>query len=206
MSTAPAERHGGGQECSVRRAPCSVRDAEPSARGASRPPSSRPALPLVHLSVLAALCAFLFFLRLPDRDLWSSHEARAAQNAQAILDDGNWALPRLYDGRPELQKPPLYYWLVAATGWCNGGRVEGWAVRLPAALSATACVLGLWLLAWRRGRPVAGLVAAAALATAVHFTWLARVGRIDMPLTLAVGVAVAALCLASRGRQPPEER
>src|SRR6266498_5001398 len=61
---------------------------------------------------LLVLATFLFFYRLGERDLWSSHEARAAQNAQNMLDDGSWGLPRLHDRRPELQKPPLFYWLV----------------------------------------------------------------------------------------------
>ena len=33
------------------------------------------------------------------------------------------------------------------------------------------------------GRPRAGFLAGTCLATAVHFTWLARIGRIDMPAT-----------------------
>ena len=45
-----------------------------------------------------------------------AHEARAAQDAQTILDDDDWGLPRLFDGRLELQKPPLYYWVVATPG------------------------------------------------------------------------------------------
>jgi 4-amino-4-deoxy-L-arabinose transferase-like glycosyltransferase len=135
---------------------------------------------------LAASLYFLFFHGLADRDLWSSHEARAAQNAQGILDNGDWLLPRLFDQRPELQKPPLYYWLVAAVARLTDGRVDAWAVRLPAALAALACVALTGLLAGGPGRFVAGLVAATVLATALHFTWLARVGRIDMPLTLAV--------------------
>jgi 4-amino-4-deoxy-L-arabinose transferase-like glycosyltransferase len=32
--------------------------------------------------------------------------------------------------------------------------------------------------------------------TALHFTWMARIGRIDMPLTLTVGVAVGAVYLS----------
>jgi 4-amino-4-deoxy-L-arabinose transferase-like glycosyltransferase len=130
----------------------------------------------------------LFFHRLANRDLWSSHEARAAMDAQTILDDGAWGLPHLYDGRPELQKPPLYYWLVAAVARYRGGIVDAWAVRLPASLAALGCVVLVFWLAWQRGRPVAGIIAATVLATAIHFTWLARVGRIDMPLTLAVGI------------------
>jgi hypothetical protein len=153
--------------------------------------------------ILVALCGILFFFRLADRDLWSSHEARAAQDAQSILDDGQWGLPRLFHGEIELQKPPLYYWTVAGLSWCRGG-VDAWAVRLPAALSALACVFCLWGFGQIQGRPLAGLLAAVVLATAQHFTWLARVGRIDMPLTLTVTVAVLGcrLALTGSGRWP----
>jgi 4-amino-4-deoxy-L-arabinose transferase-like glycosyltransferase len=160
--------------------------------------ASSPAKWLAPWAILAALCGLLFFHHLAARDLWSSHEARAAQDAQTILDDGGWGLPRLFDGEVELQKPPLYYWGVAALAWCRGGAVDAWAVRLPAALSALGCVLALYGFGRRCGRPVAGVVAAAALATALHFTWLARVGRIDMPLTLTVGLAVGGVHLARR--------
>jgi 4-amino-4-deoxy-L-arabinose transferase-like glycosyltransferase len=139
----------------------------------------------------------LFFDHLADRDLWSSHEARAAMDAQSALD-GNWRLPHLYDGRAEVQKPPLYYWLVALAAAPRGG-VDTWAVRLPAALSALGCVLVLGALGWRRGRPLAGVAAGMILATAVHFTWLARIGRIDMPLSLATSLAV--VCIHQAGRE-----
>jgi len=142
----------------------------------------------------------LFFHRLAERDLWSSHEARAAMDAQMMLTEGAWGLPRLYDGRLELQKPPLYYWLVAALAWLRGGVVDAWAVRLPAAGAAMLCVCFLGIgLGIGCKRPAAGLIAAAVLATALHFTWLARIGRIDMPLTLSVTVALGGFHLA-RGR------
>src|SRR5262245_51426139 len=56
---------------------------------------------------------FLFLHGLGNRDLWNSHEARAAMDARSVLEDGSWPVPRLHDGRLELQKPPLYYWMVA---------------------------------------------------------------------------------------------
>lgn len=148
-------------------------------------------------SVAILLIYLLFFHRLADRDLWSSHEARAAMDAQTILDDGAWGLPRLYDGRLELQKPPLFYWLTASLACLRGGTVDAWAVRLPAAGSATLCVLLLGIgLGIGRKRWTAGLIAATVLATALHFTWLARIGRIDMPLTLTVTLALGSLFLA----------
>jgi 4-amino-4-deoxy-L-arabinose transferase-like glycosyltransferase len=153
-------------------------------------------LTLAGLALLA--CYLLFFHRLADRDLWSSHEARAGMNAQTILEDGSWGLPHLYDGKPELQKPPLYYWLVAGIAWLRGEVVDAWSVRLPAAMAAVGCVLLLVGLGWRRGRTLVGVLAGVVLATAIHFTWLARIGRIDMPLSLTVSATIVAFYLAPK--------
>jgi 4-amino-4-deoxy-L-arabinose transferase-like glycosyltransferase len=142
-------------------------------------------LPPRSATVLVLLCILLFFRGIGSREMWASHEARAAQNAQRMLDDGNWLLPRLYDGQVELQKPPGNYWLVATMGSAHGG-VDAWAVRLPAALAGTLTVLLVWWHLRKRGRPVAAFVAAAILAGAVHFTGTARIGRIDVPLACVV--------------------
>jgi 4-amino-4-deoxy-L-arabinose transferase-like glycosyltransferase len=149
--------------------------------------------------LLIILCYPLFFFGLGDRDLWSSHEARAAQNAQGILDGGDWKLPRLYDGRIEMQKPPLYYWAAAAAGKLAGG-LTPFLVRLPAALAGLFTVLAVHELLRRRGRPRAALLAAVILATMVRFTWISRVARIDMPLTLSVFIAMAAFYLGCQAR------
>ncbi len=152
--------------------------------------------PLLYVLCVLMGIYILFFYRLADRDLWSSHEARAGMDAQTVLDDGAWGLPHLFSGEPELQKPPLYYWLVAAIAWLRGGAVDAWAVRLPAAGSAALAVLLLAAFGRARGRFLAGTTAAVVLATAMHFTWLARIGRIDMPLCLTVSAAVIAMYLA----------
>jgi 4-amino-4-deoxy-L-arabinose transferase-like glycosyltransferase len=161
---------------------------------------------LAGLAFLLLLCWFLFFYRLADRDLASSHEARAAQNAQSIVRDGTWGLPRLLNGRIELQKPPLYYWLVAIFAHLRGGVVDAFAVRMPSALSALGCVLLVFCWGWRRGRLRAGFCAAVILATCVHFTWLARVGRIDMPLTLTTSLSLFGFYSASLCREEQSEK
>jgi 4-amino-4-deoxy-L-arabinose transferase-like glycosyltransferase len=148
----------------------------------------------------------LFFYRVAERGLSSSHEARAAQNAVSIIQQGEWGLPRLLNGQIELQKPPLYYWLVALLAQLRGGNVDAWAVRLPAALAAMACVLAVYLWGWYRGRALAGFLAAMILATCVHFTWLGRVGRVDMPLTLTVSLALLGFFLGTRKRQEQADK
>lgn len=166
-------------------------------------PTDQASPPLVIgiILILFFVCLLLFFYRLADRDLWSSHEGRAAQDAQTILRTGRWGLPGLFDRKLELQKPPLYYWLVAALAWCRGGPVDAWAVRLPASLTGLGGVLALFWLAWKRGRPVAGLMASAFLGTMMHYVWLARTGRIDMPLTLMVGLALGGYYLGQQRRR-----
>jgi 4-amino-4-deoxy-L-arabinose transferase-like glycosyltransferase len=152
------------------------------------------------LAGLVLLAVGLFFWRLGDRDLWSSHEARAAMDAQSVLEPDSHGVPHLFDGQPEVQKPPLYYWLVAGVAHLRGGIVDGVAVRLPAAVAALLIVaLVVGALAWR-GRPVAGLLAGLVLGTSIHFPWLARIGRIDVPLALAVTVAVGGFVYALEGR------
>jgi 4-amino-4-deoxy-L-arabinose transferase-like glycosyltransferase len=147
-------------------------NVERGAHGAERKSRRRDrALPVAGLASLLALCSFLFFYRLADLDLWSSHEARAAMDAQGVLDGGGVLVPHLFGGQAELQKPPLYYWLVAAAARLGGGAVGAWSARLPAAASALGCVLGLAALGRWCGRARAGSLAAVVLATAAHFTW-----------------------------------
>src|SRR6516165_9072872 len=106
-----------------------------TAKDSDHPSSARPiskdgaaVLILLFVAALVLLTYPLFLYRLADRDLWASHEGRAAQDAQTILDDGCWGLPRLFDRHVELQKPPLYYWLVALLARFRGASVDALAV------------------------------------------------------------------------------
>ena len=139
-----------------------------------------------------AFVLLLFFVRLGHRELYSSHEARAAQNAQRMIDTGEWGLPVLFDGRLDLQKPPGYYWLVAVIGWINGGVVDEWATRLPSALAGLLCIGLVYSFLKNEGRPTAALIAALTLGTANHFTGIARTARIDVPLTATVLLSLLA--------------
>lgn len=139
-----------------------------------------------------AFVAFLLFFRLGHRDLYSSHEARAAQNAQRMLDTGEWGLPVLFDGRIDLQKPPAYYWAVAVVGYLNGGCVTEWVTRFPSALAGFVCCLAVYAFLRLEGRRTAAVAAMLVLATANHFLGISRTARIDIPLTCAVTISLLA--------------
>ncbi len=161
------------------------------------------ALRLILAATVALGLYLLFFHRLAERDLWSSHEGRAAMNGQTLVDGGDWRLPALLDGTPELQKPPLYYWLVALTASTRGGTVDALSVRLPATVTALLTLGLLLFLGWRLGRWRLGVMTAVILATTVSFPMLARTGRIDMPLTLAVSTTIVAFHLAGKANAGP---
>ena len=150
--------------------------------------------------LVVAVATFLFLFHLGQRDLISSHEARAAQNAQRMLDDGAFGLPTLFDGQVEVQKPPGYYWLAALAGAADGGTMTPFTTRLPAALAGVLTVLALFI--YLRG-DAAATITALILATAVHFTAIARTARIDLPLTAAVSVGLLSLL---RGCDPSATR
>lgn len=125
------------------------------------------------------------------RGMWSSHEGRAAQNAQSVVSDGEWLVPHLFNGEAELQKPPLYYWLVALTAWLEDGRVDAINVRVPSTLSAVAGVILVYWLGRRMWNVQTGLWASLILLTTTRFAWLGRVGRIDQPLCLVLLASMA---------------
>lgn len=163
------------------------------------PVSVSPRLPFFKQCLPLLLVAALFLARLGARELYSSHEARAAQNAQRMLTTGEWGLPVLFDGQVDLQKPPGFYWLVAAVGWLNGGEVTALSARLPAAVAGLVTVAVVWWFLRRSGRPTAAIVAALTLATATHFTAIARTARIDVPLACAVAVSLVAFHRGCQG-------
>ena len=144
----------------------------------------------VCLALLIVLCAVLFLYRTGERGLWSSHEGRAAQNAQHMLQTGSWGMPTLASGETDFQKPPLYYWLVAVVAWVGGGTVDPLTTRLPATISAALCVLVVFVMASQMWNVRTGLLAGVILATSLRFWWLARVARIDMPMALLVTVSL----------------
>lgn len=138
------------------------------------------------VAVIALFTAILFGWNVGDRGLWSAHEGRAAQNAASMVENHRWLLPELTTGEMDHQKPPLYYWLVGLLSELNGQSVTALTVRAPSTLSAIAGIILVYLFGRRLWGHEAGLLAATILATTTRYAWLARVGRIDMPLTVVV--------------------
>lgn len=141
---------------------------------------------------------FAFFHHFATRDFWSSHEARAAMNANSILDGTAKLLPKIYDGSEDLQKPPFYYWLVAGVSCIRAAEVDAISVRLPSAIAASGIIVLLFLFLWKNHDLNAGILGATILLTCIHFGWLARIGRIDMTMSFFTTSSVLAFYQAGK--------
>ena len=113
------------------------------------------------------------------RDPWPADEPRFALIARDMLATGDWLVPRvaadLYS-----QKPPMYFWLMAASMALTGSLRVGFL--LPSLIAGIGTVLLVYdLLRRARGREVA-LAGALMLLLTFQFTWQARQAQIDATL------------------------
>jgi 4-amino-4-deoxy-L-arabinose transferase-like glycosyltransferase len=100
-------------------------------------------------------------------------ELRVALAAREMAEGGSWLVP-YYQGKPRLRKPPLMYWLVAASYKAAGTTASATVARLPSAAAGAALIVLMYL----GGRRLVGsgpaLVSAVAGATSMQFLQLAR--------------------------------
>ncbi len=145
------------------------------------------------LVAAAAVAAICLFARLGSLPLIQPDEGRNAEVAREMKDAGAWLVPT-YDGLPYLDKPALYFRLVALS-MAALGETET-AARLPAALAAAALlVLGYWF-ARRAYGERAGALAVLVVGTTPLVVAFARMVIFDMVLALCVTAAILAGYLA----------
>ncbi len=141
----------------------------------------------VHFLLLLAVAGCLFFARLGRLSLIEPDEGRNAEVAREMLVKGDWIVPH-FDGFAYLDKPPVYFWLVAAS-FKLGGLSEA-SARFSSALAALATMLLVWFLARRMFGDSTGLYAGIIFATSPLVVIFAREVIFDMTLTFFVTVAM----------------
>lgn len=155
-------------------------------------------------AALVAAFALAYLLPLAVRPLATPDETRYAEIPREMVANADWIVPRL-DGVRYFEKPPLGYWITAASISVLGeNRV---AVRLPSALAAglTALIVsGLMTRTARDGR--AGLLAAAATLSMILVYVVGTLNVLDMLFASLVTATVAAFFMAAEARPVREER
>ena len=146
--------------------------------------------------LIVALGALLYFPSFAADEL-NDEEGRRALPAREMLESGDFVVPTLW-GEPYLNKPPLYFWLVAAASLVTDGVNEA-STRLPSVLATILTALLLYLVGrWSRG-PTTGLVAGLLYLVTFSVIEKGAFGELEAVFTLALFACMAAIYGASRG-------
>ena len=90
--------------------------------------------------LLALVAVVAWFATLDARRLQHPDEGRYGEIAREMAASGDWITPRLNDLK-YFEKPPLQYWLGAATFRVFG--VHEWTARLPSAMAGLFAVIAV---------------------------------------------------------------
>jgi len=148
---------------------------------------------LLPLFLLFVLAGGLFFLGLGSLPLLEPDEGRNAEVAREMVASGDWITPH-YDGLPYLDKPPVFFCLVASSFKLAG--LHEWSARAPSALMGLCLLLLSWLLARRMFGDSVALRAGVVIATAPLVMAFSRLVIFDMTLAFLITLAMVSFWFA----------
>lgn len=145
----------------------------------------RDLLPLLGLAFLVLGAGFGL------RDPWPADEPRFALIARDMVDSGHWLFPTA-GGDWYQDKPPLFFWLIAAIYALTGSL--RYSFLLPSLLAAVGTLLLVYDLGRRLWDRATGLAAALALLFTVQFSLEAHLVHIDTVLCFWTTLSLYGLC------------
>jgi len=137
-----------------------------------------------YLFLLLLIVIPSLFSGLSGYELLLPDEPREAEIAREMWVSGDFAVPRL-NGEAFLEKPPLYYWTVAAV-YKIAGRADAFLSRLPSAFFGLGTILFVYALSAMMFDRKTGLAAALISCTTHEFQKMSHNCMIDISLAFFV--------------------
>lgn len=147
------------------------------------------------LILILSLAIAPYFIKLGASSLWDSNEAFYAETPREMLESGDYLNPS-FNYKPRFNKPPLCYWVVAASYKLFG--VSEGAERLPLALGALLLIATAFFLGRAAYSSEAGLIAAIALASTPRFLMFSRRIMIDVYIAMFMSLTLLFFLLAEK--------
>jgi 4-amino-4-deoxy-L-arabinose transferase-like glycosyltransferase len=129
--------------------------------------------------LLLAFTALLYVVNFHINDIWTENESFYADAVRVMLQKGDF-LNITYNGEPRFVKPPLTYWLMAASAAALG--LNEFALRLPIVIMAFWTVLLTWSMARMLYGDKAALYALAMQAIGIQFIAGKQYASPEVPL------------------------
>jgi 4-amino-4-deoxy-L-arabinose transferase-like glycosyltransferase len=165
-------------------------------------PALRNGLFALLTAVLVAIYLSIAFYRISDMPLVDPDEPRYAAAGRTISRPGSSLLVPMFNGEKRINKPPLFYWLVAISDKLCGEASEV-SSRLPSIVLGLCMLLGtVYLGSAVYGRTI-GLLGGLILSTTPLFMALSRTCVTDMTLSAFMAAALGMLMLGTLRLWPP---
>ena len=144
---------------------------------------------LSSIGIIILLAIPLFFLAPFFRDLLIPDEPRYTEIAMGMAKTGNWFVPH-YQGELYSEKPPLFFWLLAASAKLLGGWYP-FAMILPAILAAIGGLLVTYRFAlFLFQQRIVAILSALVLMTSGLFVGIGQTVRMDTILLLCISLSL----------------
>jgi 4-amino-4-deoxy-L-arabinose transferase-like glycosyltransferase len=148
---------------------------------------------LPSIILICVIASGTLFLCLGSFPLTGADEPRYARIAEEMHDRSAWVTPTL-QGKPWLEKPPLYYWITSPL--YSLFKNPETTARVGPALCAFVTTLAVFWVGSALWSNLAGLLSALILLTSLGLAGFGRSATTDMPFTCCLTLALAILAIA----------
>ncbi len=139
--------------------------------------------------LVAIVSIIIIFSNLGGIPLLDPDEPVYAETPKEMITFNEFVSPRIY-GEYWYDKPPMYYWLVAASYKVFG--ISEFSARFPSAFLGVLCTLVVYFAGRRLFNERAGIVGALVLTTSIEFFYLGKAAVTDMTLLLFLSLSLLA--------------
>lgn len=137
--------------------------------------------------LVAIITIFIVFSNLGGVPLLDPDEPVYAETPKEMFVFNEFVSPRIF-GEYWYDKPPMYYWLVAASYKILG--VNEFAARFPSAALAVVCALVVYWSGRRLFNERTGMASALVLATSIEYFYLGKAAVTDITLVLFLSLSL----------------
>lgn len=129
---------------------------------------------------LMTIISIVYLLNFHVNDIWTPNESFYAEAVREMFESGNF-LEFFYNYEPRYNKPPLTYWLIAASSSIFG--LTEFAIRLPIVLMGIGSIWFTYLIGKFLYGPKGGLYAMVMMAFSIQLLAVKQYASPEMPLT-----------------------
>ena len=133
--------------------------------------------------LLIFLCLFLYFFGITSIPLTDPDETFYAETAKEMIGHHSLLTPLIFE-KPQFEKPPLFYWLIA--GSLSVFRTNPFAARAVSAISGIAGIIAVYFFIRRLMNEKIAFNSSIVLATSLLYLVISKIVLTDICFTLFV--------------------